>query len=461
MAEIATFRKNKIELSEYEYEKDVLNRTLMSEFTPLDVAVLEEILYSSLRIPLSVLEQNLDLSRSELNSILEKLSKTQLFKVAMDHVIVDKEMRKYYEQQVLKFEEDFKPGMEYLQGLLRKVPIHVLPSWYSISRTSNNIFESIVEKYLQTPQVFQRYLMDLNLTDPVHMGILNAVYQSPDYEVNASDIIKKYNLTREKFEEHMLFLEFSFVCCTRYIQEEDLYREIITPFQEWYEYLSYVRDTESLSIIDEELIQRVKPKDFSVIEEMSMMVQLAQENLLTRMAIPTIQKKYPEFHKNDFESYAEKLLHLNLIEKSGDKFLCTTDGIEWIKIKEMERALYLYRHPRNGISNRQLPEELCNPRLVREAEKSVSRLVGLGWVFWDDFFKGIFIPLKETHMITLKHQGRVWKYILPQYTEIEKKFFREVIQTWLFELGMVALGKKEGRECFCLTPLGQDLFSNE
>jgi hypothetical protein len=171
MTELATFRKNKIELSEYEYEKDVRNRALMATFTSRDVEVLEEILYSSLRIPLSVLEQNVELSADELAPILAKLAPCGLFTVETDHVIVDKEMRKYYEQQVLKFEEDFKPGMEYLQALLKKVPIHVLPTWYAISRTSNNIFESIVEKYLQTPQTYQRYLMELHFGDKVQQGI--------------------------------------------------------------------------------------------------------------------------------------------------------------------------------------------------------------------------------------------------------------------------------------------------
>ena len=222
MAEIATYRKNKIELTEYDCSKDVQNRILMSQFTPLDVEVLEEILYSSLRIPLSVLEQNMELTSDKLLPILEKLSATKLFQVIADHVIVDKEMRKYYEMQVLKFEDDFKPGMEYLQGLLRKVPIHILPTWYSISRTSNNIFESIVEKYLYSPQIFQRYLIELSLTDSVQRGIMNDLYQSPNYEIDAEDVIKKFDLTQEQFEEHMIELEFHFVSCMKYVREKGI-----------------------------------------------------------------------------------------------------------------------------------------------------------------------------------------------------------------------------------------------
>ncbi|NGX38361.1 MAG: hypothetical protein K1000chlam2_01534 [Chlamydiae bacterium] len=461
MADVATFRKNKIELKEYDYSKDIQNRVLMSQFSLLDFEVLEEILYSSLRIPLSILEKNLDISNDQLVSILEKLSKTQLFKVVADHVLVDKEMRKYYELQILKFEEDFKPGMEYLQGLLKKVPIHILPIWYSISRTSNNIFESIVEKHLETPQIFQRYLMELNLTDPIQKGIMNAVYQSPDYCVNAADMIKKFNLTQEALEEHMLHLEFSFVCCVRYVREKKGFKEVITPFHEWCEYLCHVRDTEPASIIDEEKIDRIKSNDFAATEEMALMLELAQKKPITAAAIGTLQKKCSEFNERDFESYAEKLCTINLADRDGEKLVCTSDALEWLKMKPYDRAIYLYRHPLNGIDSPNLPEELCEPRIVREAEKSVSRIVNSGWVFLEDFLKGIFIPLKESHIVSLVRQGRSWKYQLPHYTESELNFFKTVIKNWLFEAGITAWGTKDGRECFCLTSLGQELFSDE
>lgn len=461
MAEIATFKKNKIELREYDYSKDIQNRILMAQFTALDIEVLEEILYSSLRIPLSLLEQNLDLTSAELLAILDKLTKTELFQVSGGFVLVDKDMRKYYEMQILKFEEDFKPGMEYLQGLLRKVPIHILPNWYSISRTSDNIFESIVEKYLHSPQAFQRYLMELTLPDSVQKGIMNAVYQSPDYEVEASDMIKKFNLTQEEFEEHMLYLEFSFVSCIRYKRKGDRFIEVITPFQEWQEYLCYVRDTEPTPIIDEEKIKRLKTSDFSVLEEMSTILELAQIRPITRAVIPTIQKKHPSFEVADFDRYVHKLCQINLAQRSGEKIQCTSDSLDWLKMNNAEKAIYIYRHPLNMLAHASLPEELCSQRLVREAEKSVARVANAGWVFLDDFLKGVFIPLKESHLINLKKLGRHWKYQLPEYTETEISFFQAVISRCLFEVGITALGTKDGRECFCLTPFGHTIFGNE
>ena len=172
MVETNIFRKNKINLEDYDYQKDIQNRVLMSHFSTEDLEVLEEIVYSSQKIPISRLVDQLDKNLDKLQAILEKLAKTDLFKIEEDTVVVDKEMRKYFETQIQKFEEDFTPGMEFLQALLKKVPIHVLPNWYPIPRTSNNIFNSLIEKYLETPQTFQRYLSELNLGDPVLNGII-------------------------------------------------------------------------------------------------------------------------------------------------------------------------------------------------------------------------------------------------------------------------------------------------
>lgn len=461
MSEIATFRKNKIELTEYDYTRDVQNRVLMSSFTPLEVEVLEEILYSSLRIPVSVLEQNLDLAEGTLSPILDKLSRTGLFKVSSDHVLVEKEMRKYYEFQILKFEEDFKPGMEYLQGLLRKVPIHVLPLWYSISRTSNNIFESIVEKYLQTPQTFQRYLMDLNFSDPVQSGIMSAVYQSPNYEIDAHDIIKKYSLTQQQFEEHMLHLEFNFVACIKYEREKGKFKQMITPFQEWKDYLIYVQNTEPQTIFEEEQINRYKKSDFATVEEMSAIVEMASKKPITEKDISQLKKISPEFDPDDFHFFVEKLCTLNLLEQKGDQFISTSDSEEWLKMDLANRALYLYRHPLNSLNDPHFSEELSQHRILREAEKSLCRVIDTGWIYLDDFIKGIFIPLKEEHLIQLVRQGRTWKYRLPEYTDEEIAFFKAIVQNWAFHLGITALGTKGGRECFTLTPLGQELFRND
>ncbi|MCK4934913.1 MAG: hypothetical protein KAR79_04940, partial [Simkaniaceae bacterium] len=280
MLEAQSYRKNKINLADYDYEKDIRNRLLMANFSSKDIIVLEEILYSPLKFPISRITNSLGFDKETVDQVLEQLLQTELFFIDNEEIIVNKEMRKYFEAQLLKFEEDFKPGMDFLQSLLKKVPIHVLPSWYPIPRTSNNIFESLIEKYLQTPQVFQRYLSELNFTDPAFDGIINDVLKDPNYQVSSKTIMEKYSLDQTKFEEYMLYLEFNFVCCLVYKKQGDEWSENVTLFQEWRDYLSFLNDTEPKEIETHSKIKRKRPHDFSFIQDMTALINLTKENCI-------------------------------------------------------------------------------------------------------------------------------------------------------------------------------------
>src|SRR5574338_19380 len=101
MLELSPARKNKVNLADYNCQQDIENRILMSDFSTLDIEVLEEILYSPLKIS------------------LKKLSLTGLVSIQDDAILVDKEKRKYFEFQIHRFDSQFKPDMEYIQGILR------------------------------------------------------------------------------------------------------------------------------------------------------------------------------------------------------------------------------------------------------------------------------------------------------------------------------------------------------
>lgn len=216
MLELNPYRKNKVNLQDYDYQKDIQNRLLMAELDTNDLLVLEEILLGHPKLSVSQLAQDLLLEELEVVKILTKLSSSGLFTIKDHYITLNKEMRKYFEAQLQKFEEDFVPGMEYLQSLLRKVPMHNLITWYPIPRTSNNIFESLVEKYLLTPQIFQRYLLELQFSNPKASCIIEDVFNSIELEIPSSFLKAKYELTNEEFEEILLHLEFNFVCCIVY-----------------------------------------------------------------------------------------------------------------------------------------------------------------------------------------------------------------------------------------------------
>lgn len=437
MLELSSLRKNKVNLEDYDCDQDIKNRILMSDFTMLDIEVLEEILYSPLKIPFKRLLRNVDCNEGELLETLNKLTITGLLEHSGDLVLVDKEKRKYFEFEINRFSDDFKPDMEFLQGLLKKVPIHVLPNWYSIPRTSNNIFESIVEKYLFTPHIYQRYLMELNLGDPTIDALIQEVFESEDLKVSSTDLISKYNLKREAFEEMMLILEFNFVCCVVYEKQDDHWLEYITPFHEWSEFLRFNRETELLPI--KSPVERAYLEDFGFIEEMSQILRDAKAEPIPHSPGPVV----------------DKLALLKFIEVKENSIKSTEAGLAWLDLNLENRSLHLYRHPCNRILSLEIHE-----RYVREAEKSVKRVLNQGWVFFDDFLKGVQVPLNEESVIMLKKEGKHWKYQLPIYGQREHSILRATIFEWLFELGMVNIGTSEGRECFSVTPFGRFFFNS-
>jgi len=471
MLELTSLRKNKINLADYNSAQDIENRIILSDFSPFDLEVLEEILFSPLKISLKKLARNLDVTEDKLASILQKLQKAALLSVSDDSIVVDKEMRKYFEFQMQRFDPDFKPDLEFLQGLLRKVPIHVLPTWYSIPRSSNNIFESILEKNLLTPLMFQRYLTDLQFQDPIIQGIIKDLFAAPDFRISSSDLISKYNLLRADFEEIMLRLEFSFICSIRYVKEDDHWLEIVTPLNEWHQYLQHLKETESPIIDNPDDILRTRSRDFSFVEDMGAILTHLQKRpeslsdeltatLASKCALPLETREDYSFAKNYLNHLIEKLCLVKLASKIDGRLYALDSANDWIDQSLENRALYLYRHPLNRILQSSIPSDLELERHIREAEKSIKRVLHGGWVFFDDFIKGVIVPLTEDSVIMLKKIGKNWKYTLPTYQESEVNLIRATIFEWLFEAGVVATGTLGGRACFSVTPFGRFFFAD-
>ncbi|MCB1110946.1 MAG: hypothetical protein KDK64_08185, partial [Chlamydiia bacterium] len=397
-----------------------------------------------------------------------------------DTVVVDKEMRKYFETQIQKFEEDFTPGMEFLQALLKKVPIHVLPNWYPIPRTSNNIFNSLIEKYLETPQTFQRYLSELNLGDPILNGIVTDLFSAPGYKMYSDEIRKKYELSEESFEEHLLYLEFNLVCCLVYEKKDDEWVEVVTLFKEWKDYLSFLSESQPKEISEKDQVKRTRPHDFSFAEDLSTILALSiskplfvrlnqnEEWTFDKGSISQVAKQCKGFDLKSEEGQAHfysymaqvlnKLLFLKLARIENNQLTPAEDVEEWLTLPIEKRALNIYKQTLSKYSFSEFPKEICTERNIHEIEKSISRIIDSGWVLLEEFLNGIIAPISENSKMSLKKTGRYWKYSLPDYSEEELTLIRKVIFHWLFEGGIIATGTYKGNECLRITPLGQSMF---
>ena len=447
MIELTTVRKHKVTLSDYDYKRDIENRLLISHLTVEEHAVLEEILFSSIRTTVRKIAKSIDIAEDTVLSILKKLGKTGLISFEEEAVVVDKEMRKYFETELEKFDDAFQAGMEFLQHLLKKVPIHVLPHWYAIPRTSNNIFDSLIEKYLLTPQAYQRYLQDLNFPDPSISAIAQDVLKSPDYEVTAQEIQKKYNLTPEKFQEAMLTLEFHFVCTLAYRKKGEKWHEVVTLFQEWKEHLLFLKETAPQPIAEPKKVQRYRPADFSFVDDMTaVLVHAKKQPDFLQLKNGPIKFSTPAPDEEYLKRLLLKIEQVQLAQLQDGKLVLTDAGEEWLELRSENRALYLYRHPMNHLQT------------TREIEKSILRIVNLGWVSFSDFLKGVYAPASEGQTVALKKTGKSWKYQRPIYTPQDIKIIESVVLEHLFEAGVTALGSYQGNLCISVTPFGQSLF---
>ncbi len=464
LLEASSIRKNKISLTDYNYQKDIQNRLLLAKLTLDDLRVLEEILYSSLNIPLSDLANDLSLDIPSLSLILERLAPTGLFSLEKNTLHVDKEMRKYFEFQLEKLEDDFRPDMDFLQNILKKIPIHILPVWYSIPRTSNNIFASLIEKHLLTPQIFQRYIAEINFGEPVLKQIIDDVYHAKNLEVSAQDLIDKYSITRELFEEYMLHLEFSFICCLNYRKKGNTIEETVTPFYEWREYILFLQNSEVKSIQDAERVTPTRPSDFSFVEDLAILLKETQKRPLTTDSLPSIFPLFtslsndPAIYKPYIQHLLAKATLVRFIDLSSGKIELTSFAKEWLNLPLDRQSLYFYRHPLNKIITKKFSHEVYTEKSIREAEKSITRVLNKGWIFFEDYLKGCHSALKEESIVSLKRIGKHWKYALPIYTGEEQEFLYATIFEWLSEAALVQTGSFDGKACFRVTSLGATLF---
>lgn len=433
-------RKNKITLTDYNYRQDIENRLFMAELSILEVDVLREIINGSLKTSLANLADNLNITPKELKTVLDKLVKSRLFQIHGDWITVDKEMRKYYEAQIIKFDDDFKPDLEYLQGLLTKVPIHSLPIWYAIPRSSNSIFQSIVEKFLVTPRTYERYLQDLTFEDPVLSQIVDEVFNAPNYKISAHKLLEKLSLTREQFEEHILFLEFSLVCCISYTKTKNLWEEVVTPFHEWRELLLFVQNSNPPIISQAKSIEPSYNKEFDFLNELNGFVKsLLKKEADTKGACPKLLDM-------------ATLLKIAQIKKQ--KISSTVYTSEWLDKKINEQAMILYRQSLYRLLS-QKEYSLFSEKDCREVEKSLKRLSHGEWVYFDDFIKGCLAAVGDAQPVHLQNKGRRWKYCTPLYRETEVEFIKHILSEHLQAAGMVTTGYHNDKFCLSLTSFGR------
>ncbi len=462
---ISPFRKNKIILSDYQYEDDIKYRLILSHIDNFEIEVVREILHGSLKTRISTLAEYLAVDEKLFLETLEKLLILNLFTIENGHIIVAKEKRKYYESEIERFDERFRPDLEFFRSLLNKVSIHFLPIWYSIPRTSDDIFSSIIEKYLQTPRIYQRYMDDLSFEDPNLNQIMQDLFSAKDYTLKTCDLQKKYSLSEEKLEEYLLLLEFNLVCLVGYKKSKSGLERIITPFHEWHTLLKFVLENAPKPISEPLKVKRIHKSDFGFIQDLT---KILEEALKKPLKLQKVDDKYTisdriakqilphistitDHHHYVFE-IIDKLQKLQLVTVSDNILKPRNIADAWLEKHLQEQAIAIYRY--GSPKDKAMPGGYIN-RDLRELEKCLKRFSDIGWIYFDDFTKACLAPIRDHQPVTLIKMGRRWKYRLPEYGSKDFDALYQFIFVNLFQAGIIASGTHKGKPCFTVTPFGR------
>ena len=305
-------------------------------------------------------------------------------------------------------------------------------------------------------------------------------FTSKNHKIYAEDLKQKYKLSDDDFEKYMLILEYSFVLCLSYNNVNGYWKETVTPFYEWQKYLTFMNSTTPVDIPDTNKIKRNYDSDFIYTENLKVIlnkipsISFSLDNsksiVLNDQSIETLCKNLnlnidnlfsidKNFSQKEYiEEMVEKLLKLDFIKVEGTGLKLTKDAKSWLDLSSEKKAMTIYQSPLNQLSRNKYPENIFSNSNIRRAEKSILRVLNSSWVFFDDFMKGIMVPITDDQFITLKKEGKNWEYTLPKYTDEQRNLIKVVVLKWLYENAIVAIGKDNDKICFKVTDFGKKIF---
>jgi hypothetical protein len=228
-----TNNKNKVDLKDYPFKMDVHRRRCVSRFSPFERDLFYEMCLGSLETTVEELSEDLDVMPEIILSVLKKNGTIGLYSLSGTDVHINKEERKFYEAELEKFNDAFFPNLNHIKLLFNKVPIDVIPQWFSLPKSCTAIFNTLIEKHFLSPKLFERYIQELEFDDPVMKKIVKELYSSPYYSLNLQEMKETYFLSDEVLYQIISILEYNLIAVHSYQKIGDAYHEVITPPHEY------------------------------------------------------------------------------------------------------------------------------------------------------------------------------------------------------------------------------------
>lgn len=473
--------KTRINLSDYDYQKEIDNRLLLGSLNQDEMAILEEITFSPTSFSITTLVKNSGLNKEAVLSTLEKVKPSKLLVVEEEQITVNKDARKYFELHIEKFDEDFSPNLNFLSALIRRVPLDVLPMWYPIPRSSDNIFESLVEKFLLTPQMLIRYMGEVKLSSDLLKVILDALETDSNHFVSFKALEQEHNASKKDLYEASLTLEFLLLASHTFDTTGDEPVEGITFFNEWKDYLNFKDNKKPACICDSDKVPSLHEDPFFFLNTLDAFLALCKQETITLIvdadeawslshdAMTRVLDHFDTFaHETEEQMHYvrdifTKVVHaartLKLISIEQSKLDLNEAYSEWQTFDIEEKALFLYRKLVASYDFSELRGSACKERKVHEIEKSLIQIPEQGWILLSEFLSNLTLNLSEQSQCRLTRFGKKWKYVLPSYSNEELSLIEKIVYDWLFQVGAIQRGLLEGKPCIKLTPFGKKVFA--
>lgn len=477
--------KTRVDLNDYDYKREIASRVLLGSLNSDEAAILEEITYSPTSFSINMLATNTGFSADTVLKTLEKIQSSGLFTINGSDVTIDKDTRKYFELHIEKFDDDFCPDLNFLKSLIKRVPLDVLPLWYPIPRSSDNIFDSLLERFLHTPSLFDRYKSEIALSNENLKNVIDALESSENGFVSFKTLEKRYGLSKQEFYHFSLELEFLLIAAHTFERVDEELIEGVTFFKEWKKYLQLKKRKVPVAIDDSEqanvhvlhndtfFFTKLVTRFLALLEKESISLTLNSSESWTVApdSLILVRKVFHDLPSDTEEQmhYFEKTLEqvircacvLKLMKIKGScAHLDHEKYQQWSELSVEKQALYLYRTLIANYPFHEITESGCKERKVHEIEKSLLQILDQKWVKLSHFLKNLTVHLSQDSACQLTRLGKKWRYSEPSYSKLELELIETVIYEWLFQAGAIYRGVFEGEPCIRLTDFGKKVFGS-
>ncbi len=439
-------KKHKVDLSEIPVEQDLFYRARLVELDSQTSTHLLELFYLSSKTTVQKLKNALDLTDDELQNFFEKIASLEILSFDKEAVVIDKDVKKKIECHLEKFSEEFIPGIEYFQTLLRQVPISILPTWYPLPRTCDSIFLSLKERIFQTPSQYLRHLQEVESEEYPVQILVQSLLASPRHSLSLQEVEELSGFKGGELQKFCLFLEFNFIAILTYKSSGEgwsSYLELPAELSAYLKKQSHPLPFTSViqnTVVPDRGIPLAFAFDLSQVIRFVKMhpVRVTKEGIRYNFSSPVFSKLVETLSLSVayLETILSRGIELQLLEIDQGFVTLHPQAEPWLLYSIEKQALTLFKAL--WIQK--------NPNL-KQAEKGLASIITNGWVLADEVIKNI--SYGKPHLV----RGRDgFDYEIQD----EVRLNYENLET-LFESGLIEWGTYEKKRCLQLTDLGKQI----